>query len=93
MSDSESKVVAVIDEAATKKKYVVMFGYCGTAYHGLQTYYRYLSAWLDRNKNTDTIDDALIEGLHKACVISDSNFYDENRFVKVFEKSSWTDFA
>lgn len=37
MSESEPKVVAVIDEAATKKKYVVMFGYCGTAYHGLQT--------------------------------------------------------
>ena len=40
MTETDSKVVAVVDEAATKKKYVVMFGYCGTAYHGLQTYYR-----------------------------------------------------
>ena len=39
-----------------------------------------------RNKNTDTIDDALIDGLHKACVISDSNYYDEKRFIKVTQQ-------
>ena len=93
MTETDSKVVAVVDEAATKKKYVVMFGYCGTAYHGLQTYFRNWAALLNRNKNTDTIDDTLIEGLHKACVITDANFYAENRFVKVFGKPSWIDFA
>ena len=36
------------------------------------------------NKGFDTIDDELIAGLHKAGCISDSNFFDENKFVKVW---------
>ena len=35
------------------------------------------------NKGTKTIDDDLIEGLHKAGCISDQNYNDDRRFVKV----------
>lgn len=35
------------------------------------------------NNGAKTIDDDLIEGLHKAGCITDQNFNDDRRFVKV----------
>ena len=72
-----------LEEGASKKKYAVLFGYCGTGYHGSQAYSSHCMCSLRSNKNTDTIDDELITALHKAGVISDLNFFDENKFMKV----------
>ncbi len=74
---------ANLEEGASKKKYAVLFGYCGTGYHGSQAYSSPLLCSARSNKNTDTIDDELITALHKAGVISDLNFFDENKYVKV----------
>lgn len=71
-----------LEEGANKKKYAVLFAYCGTNYHGSQACYPYHAGSSNRNKNTDTIDDELITAFHKAGVISDLNFYDDNKFIK-----------
>ena len=35
-----------VDDGATKKKYAILYGYCGTGYQGSQTYYRYLNIFI-----------------------------------------------
>ena len=77
---------ANLEEGASKKKYAVLFGYCGTGYHGSQAYSSRFLCSVRSNKNTDTIDDELITALHKAGVISDLNFFDDNKYVKVVMK-------
>ena len=38
MEASSTSHASNIDDAANKKKYAILFGYCGTGYHGSQTF-------------------------------------------------------
>ena len=38
MESSPPSKSSHVDEAANKKKYAILFGYCGTGYHGSQTF-------------------------------------------------------
>lgn len=40
MSEKEIKSNSSnVDDGATKKKYAILYGYCGTGYQGSQTYF------------------------------------------------------
>ena len=84
MSQNELTITPTnTEERASKKKYAILYGYCGTGYQGSQAFI-FIFVWIIyRNKGTKTIDDDLIEGLYKAGCISEQNYNDDRRFVKV----------
>lgn len=47
MSEKETKSNSSnVDDGATKKKYAILYGYCGTGYQGSQTYYLFVNRFI-----------------------------------------------
>lgn len=71
----------IADDRRRKAKYAVVFGYVGEKYHGLQH---------NRDPTHPTIEQYLLNALHKAGLISDRNMFDDSKEAgDVFRKISW----
>jgi tRNA pseudouridine38-40 synthase len=81
-TDAPTTAAGEDDQPKLKKcKYAIQFGYCGAKYHGLQT---------NALPTHMTIEDVLIQALHKAGLITDCNM--DNPFNKIgWQRASRTD--